>query len=432
MTRVVVASDKFKGSLTSNQVATTVAEGVRRTCPDATVDAVPVADGGDGTLAAAVAAGFEFVPATASGPTGEAVRTGYARRRVSTDHGGHDVAVVELADVSGLVRLPAARDRAVPEHADFVHGSSTPSGPPYSDGAQSGAIPHGGGFGRPAPLTASSRGTGEVIAAAIDKGCTRIILGIGGSASTDGGAGLIRALGAKLLDADGAPVGEGGGALAAAASLDLTDLRERMAGVEVVVACDVDNPLTGPAGAAAVYGPQKGADADQVAELDDGLARWADLVARETGRDVRDAPGAGAAGGVGFAALALLGAELRPGIELMLELVGFHQQLAGADLVVTGEGALDEQTLHGKAVTGVAAAAGAAGVPVVAVCGTNRLDPARLRAAGVEAAYALTDLEPDVRRCIAEPIPLLRQLGERIAADHLARSTMTATERGFA
>ncbi|WP_433164478.1 glycerate kinase [Kribbella sp. CA-247076] len=383
--RVVVASDKFKGSLTSNQVATTVAEGVRRTCPDVTVDAVPVADGGDGTLAAAVAAGFEFVPATASGPTGEAVQSGFARRDAT--------AVVELADASGLVRLPG---------------------------------------GRPAPMTATSHGTGELVAAAIDRGCTRIILGIGGSASTDGGAGLVRALGARLLDADGAPVGEGGGALAAATSLDLTALRERMAGVEVVVACDVDNPLTGRAGAAAVYGPQKGADAEQVAELDDRLTRWADLVVRATGRDFRDTPGAGAAGGVGFAALALLGAELRPGIELMLELVGFHEHLAGADLVVTGEGALDEQTLHGKAVAGVAAAARASGVPVVAVCGTNRLDPARLRAAGVEAAYALTDLEPDVRRCIADPIPLLRQLGERIAADHLARSTMTGTERGFA
>jgi glycerate kinase len=381
MTRVIVASDKFKGSLTSAEVAAAVRFGVRRICPDAIVDAVPVADGGDGTLAAAVAAGFEFVPVTASGPTGESVRTGYARQR--------GVAVVELADVSGLVRLPG---------------------------------------GRPAPMTATSRGTGELISAAIDSGCTRVTLGIGGSACTDGGAGLVRALGARLLDANGEEVAEGG--LTDVAALDLTILRERLTGVEVVVACDVDNPLTGPTGAAAVYGPQKGADPAQVKELDTELAHWADLVARETGRDLRDAPGAGAAGGVGFAALALLGAQLLPGIELVLDLVGFHQQLAGADLVVTGEGALDEQTLHGKAVAGVAAAAGAAGIPVVAVCGINRLDPARLQQAGVLAAYALTDLEPDVRRCIADPVPLLRQLGEQLAADHLPRSTMTATERG--
>lgn len=417
MTRVVVASDKFKGSLTSNQVAVALGEGVRRICPDVTVDAVPVADGGDGTLAAAVAAGFEFHPVTASGPTGEPVRTGFARRRGSDGRGG--VAVVELADVSGLVRLPG---------------------------------------GRPAPMTATSRGTGELIAAAIQSGCTQVILGIGGSASTDGGAGLVRALGARLLDANGTEVAEGGAALAEVAALDVSAFRERLAGVEVIVACDVDNPLTGPTGAAATYGPQKGANPTQVEQLDTALAHWADLVAHETpargaaraagtagaaraglrhvvgdaaaGADLRHAAGAGAAGGVGFAVLALLGARVRPGIELMLELVRFHEQLAGADLVVTGEGALDEQTLHGKAVAGVAAAAGAAGVPVVAVCGTNRLDADRLRQAGITAAYALTDLEPDVRRCIAEPIPLLRRLGERIAVDHLPRSTMSATERG--
>ncbi|MEV0796139.1 glycerate kinase [Kribbella sp. NPDC050281] len=351
MPRAIVASDKFKGSLTSAEVAAAVGAGLRRVHPDLTVVSVPVADGGDGTLAAAVAAGFHLVPVTASGPTGEPVKTGFARRG--------DVAVVELADVSGLVRLPG---------------------------------------GAPAPMTATSRGTGELMAAAIDDGCTRVILGIGGSASTDGGAGIVTALGGT-------------------AALDLRALRERMDGIEVVVACDVDNPLTGATGAAAVYGPQKGANPEQVKELDAALARWADLVARETGQDLRHAPGAGAAGGVGFAALALLGAELRPGIELVLELVGFHEQLQGADLVITGEGALDEQTLHGKAVAGVAAAA--AGIPVVAVCGSNKLDPERLRSAGVVAAYALTDLEPDVRRCIAEPVPLLQRLGERIAADHL-------------
>ncbi|RZT15092.1 glycerate kinase [Kribbella sp. VKM Ac-2569] len=359
MTRVIVASDKFKGTLTSAEVADAVGAGVRRVCPDATVVSVPVADGGDGTLSAAVAAGYTHVPIVASGPTGEPVRSGYARLG--------DTAVVELADVSGLVRLPD---------------------------------------GIPAPLTATSYGTGELIAAALDAGCTRIILAIGGSASTDGGQGLIHALtGSQSLDA-----------------------LHRLRGVEVVVACDVDNPLTGPRGAAAVYGPQKGASPEQVAELDAQLARWADLVAEQTGSDLRDVPGAGAAGGVGFAALALLGAELRPGIDLVLEMVRFREQLAGADLVITGEGALDEQTLHGKAVSGVSAAARAAGVPVVAVCGVNQLTPEQLREAGVSAAYSLTDLEPDVRRCIAEPRPLLEQLGERIVVDHL---TMARTAKGI-
>ncbi|MFG1906749.1 glycerate kinase [Kribbella sp. NPDC048928] len=370
--RVLVASDKFKGTLTSAEVAEAVGAGVRRVCPDATVVGVPVADGGDGTLAAAVASGYTLVPMVASGPTGEPVQSGYAR--------SGNTAVVELADVSGLVRLPG---------------------------------------GVPAPLTATTYGTGELIAAAVDAGCTRIVLGIGGSASTDGGRGLIRALSGTNSPLRDKLVPES----------EVDALRRRLHGVEVVVACDVDNPLTGPRGAAAVYGPQKGADPRQVAELDAELAGWADAVARATGRDLRDTPGAGAAGGVGFAALALLDAELRPGIDLVLEMVRFSEQLEGAELVITGEGALDEQTLHGKAVAGVAASAHASGVPVVAVCGVNRLALDRLHGIGVSAVCALTDVEPDVERCIAEPRPLLEVLGERIAAAHL---TMTRRERGIA
>jgi len=368
---VLIASDKFKGSLTAAEVAAAVGAGVRRVRPDAALVTVPVADGGDGTLAAAVAAGFTLVPVTAAGPTGEPVVTGYARRG--------DVAVVELADVCGLVRLPAGL----------------------------------------APMTASSRGAGEVIRAAVDAGCTRLVLGIGGSASTDGGAGLLRGLGARLLDDAGRELPEGGGALARLARLDLSTLAERVADIEIVVACDVDNPLTGPDGAAATYGPQKGAGPGQVIELDDALTRFADVVALASGRDLRDVPGAGAAGGVGFTALALLGAELRPGIDLVLDLVGFKGRLAEADLVVTGEGALDEQTLHGKAPAGVAAAATVAGVPVVAVCGVSHLGPAQLAAAGIAQAYALTDLEPDVRRCIADAAPMLERLGSLLAAEHL-------------
>ncbi|HJQ06943.1 MAG TPA: glycerate kinase [Nocardioides sp.] len=371
MSTVLIASDKFKGSLTAAQVAEAVGAGVRRTRPDADVVAVPVADGGDGTLAAAVAAGFAFVPVTATGPTGEPVATGFARRG--------EVAVVELADACGLVRLVAG----------------------------------------PAPLTAGSRGAGDVMAAAVDAGCTRVVLGIGGSASTDGGAGMLAALGARLLDATGAELRPGGAALADLAAVDLDPLSTRLAGVEVVVACDVDNPLTGPVGAAATYGPQKGADPEQVRLLDEALGHFADVVARATGDDRRDAAGAGAAGGVGFAALALLGARLRAGIDLVLDLVGFHAALADADLVVTGEGALDEQTLHGKAPAGVASAARAAGVPVVAVCGVNRLDDVRLRAAGIGTAYALTDIGTDLQQCLADGAPLLERLGARIAAEHL-------------
>lgn len=375
--RVLIASDKFKGSLTATEVAAAVAEGVRRARPDVSVASVPVADGGDGTLAAAAAAGFELVEVSATGPTGRPVTARYARR----DH----VAVVELADVSGLVLLPG---------------------------------------GEPAPMTAHTHGVGEVVAAALAHGCKEIVLGIGGSASTDGGAGLVRALGARLLDAEGREVPDGGAALSAVSDLDLGQLRERTAGVRFVVACDVDNPLVGPTGAAAVYGPQKGAGPAQVAELDAALAHWADVVAARTEQDHRWVAGAGAAGGVGFAALALLDARVRPGVELMLELVGFRRRLAGADLVVTGEGALDEQTLHGKAPVGVATQARAAGIPVVAVCGQNNLKPTMLEAAGISAAYALTELEPDLQRCIVDSSALLGDLGERIATDHLpARRT---------
>ncbi|MFN8197026.1 MAG: glycerate kinase [Nakamurella multipartita] len=273
-----------------------------------------------------------------------------------------------------------------------------------------------------APLTASSVGVGQVIAAALDAGCRRLVLAIGGSASTDGGAGMLTALGARILDADGQPVPDGGGGLEHVAAVDLTGLHPALAETDVVLASDVDNPLLGDHGAAAVYGPQKGATPDDVARLDGALRVWSGALARAlgvaegpNGHPAAEVAGAGAAGGVGFAAVAVLHATARPGIELMLELSGFATQLGGADLVVTGEGSLDEQTLHGKAPAGVAAAARAAGVPVVAVAGRNLLSTDQLTAAGVRQAYALTDIESDVQRCIDDPGPLLARLGRRIA-----------------
>ncbi len=379
MTTVLIAADKFKGSLTAAEVAACVTAGIRRVTDPATpvpVLTVPVADGGDGTVAAAVEAGFTLVPVTASGPTGQPVDTTWARLDTT--------AVIEMADVSGLVRLPGGRLDA---------------------------------------LGATSRGLGEVVATAIDAGCTQIVIGIGGSASTDGGAGMVQALGARLLDAAGTELGGGGVSLPDLATVDLDPLRAHVRGVSFTVACDVDNPLTGPRGAAAVYGPQKGATPADVASLDAALGHWADVVSAATGTDGRDAPGAGAAGGVGYAALALLDATLRPGIDLVLDLVGFHEALAGLgpdDLVITGEGSLDEQTLHGKAPAGVAAAAQARGVPTVAVCGRTTLSPERLEQAGISAAYALTDIEPDPARCMSDAARLLTDLAGRIARDHLS------------
>ncbi|WP_308250138.1 glycerate kinase [Sphaerisporangium fuscum] len=375
---VLVAPDKFKGSLGAVEVAARVAAGLRAARPEVPVVTMPVADGGDGTVEAAVACGFQRAEAVVGGPTGEPVTAAYGLR--------DGVAIVELAEASGLHRLPR---------------------------------------GRLAPLTAGSRGTGELIAAALRHGVRRLVLGLGGSACTDGGAGMARALGVRLLDARGEELPPGGGALTRLHALDLSGFT-RPEGVEFVVAGDVDNPLLGPEGAAAVYGPQKGAGPAEVAHLEEGLTRWADVVERELGVRVRDDPGAGAAGGVGFAAMAFLGAETRPGIGLLLDLLGFEERLSGARLVVTGEGSLDEQTLRGKAPAGVAAAAARAGVPVVAVCGRRALTDGRLRAAGIRAAYALTDIEPDTRRCMTEAGPLLERLAAALAAGQLPGPAATA------
>lgn len=372
MTRILIAPDKFKGSLTAGEVAQAVRRGIVGHSPTAEVRCLPVADGGDGTLDAAVAAGFERIPVTATGPTGEPVKTGYAVKG--------ETALVEMADVSGLSRLVG---------------------------------------GTPAPLAATSRGTGELLAAALDRGVRTIVLGIGGSACTDGGAGMLQALGASLRDSAGQELPGGGGPLERLAELDLRGLHPAIRAVEIVVACDVDNPLTGEDGAAAVYGPQKGASGEDAARLEANLTRLADQVARQTGVDHRDAPGAGAAGGVGFAAISVLGATLSPGIELLLELLDFEDQVRETDLVVVGEGSLDSQSLRGKAPVGVARLARSVGVGVVAVCGRNELDATQLRGAGIDSVYSCGDLEPDRARSMAQAGTLLERLGRRIAEEHL-------------
>ncbi|WP_232839023.1 glycerate kinase [Streptomyces triticisoli] len=372
--RVLIAADKFKGSLTAVQVAERVTAGLRRVVPEVEVEALPVADGGDGTVAAAVEAGFERREVRVAGPLGDEVTAAFALRG--------DTAVVEMAEASGLQRLPA------------------------------------GVF---APLTASTYGSGQLLRAALDAGARTIVFGVGGSATTDGGAGMLSALGARFLDADGEPVRPGGGGLAELVRADLSGLDPRLGSVELVLASDVDNPLTGPKGAAAVYGSQKGASPHDVETLDAALAHFAKVLEGAVGARAAEyavSPGAGAAGGVGYGAL-LLGARFRAGIEVMLDVLGFAPALRRASLVITGEGSLDEQTLHGKAPAGVAAAARAAGKEVVAVCGRLALAPEVLGHAGIRRAYALTQVEPDVSRCIADAGPILERVAERIARDVL-------------
>ncbi|MBD7995528.1 glycerate kinase [Arthrobacter sp. Sa2CUA1] len=373
--RVVIAPDKFKGSLTAPEVAAHLAAGLQSVPLPAgqawDIDGIPVADGGEGTLDAAVATGFTRRSALVSGPTGEPLRADFAVR------GGE--AVIEMATASGLAVLPAGVKDA---------------------------------------LRASSRGTGELIRAALDAGCTRIILGVGGSANTDGGAGILQGLGARLLDADGKELEGGGAALLRLAGIDSSGFDPRLRQTHFVLASDVDNPLLGPDGAAAVFGPQKGACAEDVQLLDAALANFVQVLGSHFGPralDAAHAPGAGAAGGVGYAALAVLAADRRPGIDVVLEFTGLADRLSGADLVITGEGSLDEQSLLGKTPLGVARAAAAAGVPAIAVCGRSTLHDQQVRAAGFDRAYALTDLEPDTDKCMAGAGPLLEQVGSAIA-----------------
>ncbi len=367
--RIVVAPDKFKGSLSATQAAHAIARGLARGCPGAELVVLPVADGGEGTVAAAVAAGYEQRQVVVAGPTGEPVDASFAVLG--------DRAVIEMAEASGLRRLPGER---------------------------------------PAPLAASTFGAGELVRAALDAGARHVVLGVGGSASTDGGAGMAQALGARLLDAAGEEIPPGGAGLAGLDRIDATGLDPRLADTELVVASDVDNPLVGARGAAAVFGPQKGATPDDVAVLDAALARYAGIVARDLGVDVAQLPGAGAAGGTGGGAIAFLGARLTSGIELVLEVVGFSSALEGADLVVTGEGSLDEQSLSGKAPVGVARAAARAGVPVVALVGRLEVGPEQLQGVGIGEAHALLDIAPDATVAQRDADRLLGQLAERVGA----------------
>lgn len=324
--RVVVAPNALKGSLTAPQAAEALAAGWREVFPAAEYRLVPVSDGGDGFVDSLVAAtGGSLRPAEVADPLGRPIRSVFGLL------GDGRTAVIEMARASGLVLL--------------------------ADGERN-------------PERASTFGTGQLIRAALDEGCTQILVGIGGSATNDGGTGMARALGARFFDAEGHELNGTGGELARIARIDLSGLDPRLARTAVRVACDVDNPLTGSEGAAAVYGPQKGADPAMVARLDAGLANLAAVIRRDVGRDVERLPGAGAAGGLGGGLVAFLGAELVPGIQLVLEATRLAETVEGASVVLTAEGRIDGQTLRGKAPLGVAEAARRHGVPVIAFAGS--------------------------------------------------------------
>ena len=369
--KVVIAPDSFKGSLTARQVCQSAEEGLRRVWPEAEVVSVPMADGGEGTVQSLVdATSGRIVNIDVTGPLGEQVPAFFGVL------GDGVTAVIEMAAASGLPLVPASRRN---------------------------------------PLVATTRGTGELIVSALDMGCRRFLIGIGGSATNDGGAGMAQALGVKLLDARGAGIGPGGAEHARLASIDMSGLDRRAGESEFVVACDVDNPLTGPCGASRVYGPQKGATPEMVDALDEALASFAGVVSRDLGMDIDSIPGAGAAGGLGAGLMAFLGASLRRGIEIVTETVNLRDKMADAALVITGEGRTDFQTLFGKTPMGVAKVAKSLKIPVVVVSGSVADDAKGLYAHGIDALMSIAKGPCTIDEAIAHAGPLVADAVEAAA-----------------
>ncbi|KAB7768758.1 glycerate kinase [Xanthomonas maliensis] len=370
--KIVIAPDSYKESLSALEVATQIEAGFRDVFPDWHYCKVPVADGGEGTVDALVAAtGGRVIACTVSGPLGTPVQAFFGLT------GDGRTAVIEMAAASGLALLPPAAR---------------------------------------APLQTSTAGVGELILAALDAGARHFIIGIGGSATNDGGSGLAQALGARLLDAHGQAIGPGGGALAALARIDTEGMDRRLQDCRFEVACDVDNPLIGPTGASAVFGPQKGATTAMVQQLDANLRHYADLLARDLGQHLHALPGGGAAGGLGAALVAYLGAQLRPGVELVAQAVGLEARVACADLVITGEGCLDAQSLHGKAPVGVARIAQRLGKPVIAIAGSLGAGADRLPAHGIAAVFASVQRPGSLEDAIAQASSNVRAAARNVAA----------------
>ncbi|WP_419955345.1 glycerate kinase [Neobacillus niacini] len=343
--KIVIAPDSFKESLSALEVAESIEKGFKRVIPDAEYIKVPMADGGEGTVQSLVdATNGKIISKTVTGPLGEPVDAFFGIL------GNKTTAVIEMAAASGLHLVPREKRN---------------------------------------PLITTTRGTGELIAAALDYGVNHIIIGVGGSATNDGGAGMAKALGALLLDENGIEIGEGGGSLCDLASIDLSGFDPRLATIKIEVACDVDNPLTGDKGAAAIFGPQKGATAEMVALLDLNLGHYASIIERDLGEKIKDVPGAGAAGGLGGGLLAFLPSELKRGVEIVIEATGLSQIVEEADLVITGEGKIDGQTIFGKTPIGVARTAKKYGVPVIGIAGNVSKDSEVVHEHGIDAIFSI-------------------------------------------
>jgi glycerate kinase len=355
--KIVVAPDSFKGSLTAIEVSDALEQGIREIHPEAEIVKIPMADGGDGTVQCLVnATGGKILREKVTGPLGEEVFASYGIL------GDKKTAVIEMAEASGLTLVPENKRN---------------------------------------PLITTTYGTGQLIKAALDQGCWKMIIGIGGSATNDAGAGMVQALGVELLDKDGEDIGFGGGELKKVFRINTKYLDNRLSETKVLIASDVSNPLCGPKGASQVYGPQKGATPEMVKKLDESLAYFAEIIKRDLNKDVKDIPGAGAAGGLGASLMAFLDAELRPGIEIMIEIVKLEQAIKNADLVITGEGKIDSQTIYGKAPIGVAKIAKKYNVPLVAIAAIIDDDADIVHQYGINTLIKIS--EPPMS--LAEPKP---------------------------
>ncbi|GBQ24758.1 glycerate kinase [Acetobacter estunensis NRIC 0472] len=378
--KVMIACDSFKESLDAEDVVRVIAEAFEDVFPNISCVRCPMADGGEGTVAAFVTAtGAQRIEATVTGPLGAPVKAGFG---LSADG---ELAVIELAEAAGLMLVPPAeRD----------------------------------------PCRATTRGVGELVKLALDRNCRRVVLAVGGSATNDGGAGLAQALGARLLDAGGREIGAGGLALRDLARIDISALDPHLKDVTVDLACDVDNPLLGPDGASAMFGPQKGASPAMVTALDEALGRYAQRLRDDVGRDVAHVSGAGAAGGTAAGAMAFLDARMRSGFELMAGLLGLEEKIREVDLVITGEGRLDEQTARGKVPAGVASMARRQGKPVIALGGSLGKGVDSLGEVGIDAVFGsvpapasleevLKHARENLRRA-ARNVALALQIGQRL------------------
>lgn len=370
--KIVIAPDSFKESLTAMEVANFIEKGFKEVIPSVQCVKIPMADGGEGTVQSIIdATGGQIVKTVVSDPLGRHVKSFWGLS------GDNQTAVIEMAAASGLHLV-------VPEKRN--------------------------------PLVTSSYGTGELIKAALDRDVKHIILGIGGSATNDAGCGMLQALGAKLLDKDGQSISSGGGAIKELAEIDLSELDPRLKQITFDVACDVDNPFCGPKGASAIFGPQKGATPEMVDFLDANLNHFANLVKNTTGIEILDIPGAGAAGGLGGSLVGFCGATLKAGVDIVIEAVGLDAAMQGADLVITGEGRIDSQTIHGKTPIGVAKVAKKQGIPVIGIAGSLSYDCDVVREHGIDCVFSVVPRAVSLEIALQEADINIQMCARNIAA----------------